>query len=294
MTVDESVRSIDAEVVEGTEFAIFDVSVTEHTGFTHFLDGAQRSWRVAYHGLLPVSISHTSAALLQRVDRVVQSPTETSYDGSLEAFVPSQTPLGEVLGTLMHVRGVDTAGEDEPAAVSDAIRVAIETRREERELCLLPAWTEGALLIDGGIGKALRALPRGAVTVGLVKSHQRRYFASPVRTLDVLNMKAGQRTSVFRRTSNPKQGSEAFSFYLRLHERPHEGPMYGIARIEIPPTEAFLARVDEIAGWLLAERAPLSLPDPRSDRLLYPIHMVEAHLKARQPSEPTIRALIGL
>ncbi len=32
--------------------------------------------------------------------------------------------------------------------------------------------------------------------------------------------------------------------------------------------------------WLLAERAPLSTPDHRWDRLLYGIHSVEAYLRA--------------
>ena len=37
-----------------------------------------------------------------------------------------------------------------------------------------------------------------------------------------------------------------------------------------------------IEHWLglLAERAPLSTPDPRWDRLLYGIHAVERHLRA--------------
>ena len=33
--------------------------------------------------------------------------------------------------------------------------------------------------------------------------------------------------------------------------------------------------------WLLAERAPLSRPDPRWDRLLYGVAAVERHLRAR-------------
>jgi hypothetical protein len=37
--------------------------------------------------------------------------------------------------------------------------------------------------------------------------------------------------------------------------------------------------VDEISGWILAERAPLAKPDPRWPAMIYPIHYVEKVLK---------------
>jgi hypothetical protein len=42
------------------------------------------------------------------------------------------------------------------------------------------------------------------------------------------------------------------------------------------------ATADTLSRRLLAERAPLSTPDPRWDRLLYGIHSVEQYLHARQ------------
>jgi hypothetical protein len=59
---------------------------------------------------------------------------------------------------------------------------------------------------------------------------------------------------------------------------------WGLVRIEAPATDDTLARVDEISRWLLAETVPLSLPDARWDRLLYPIHDCEAFLRSRAPA----------
>jgi hypothetical protein len=70
--------------------------------------------------------------------------------------------------------------------------------------------------------------------------------------------------------------------------------MFGLARAEMPAEGRYLEMADEIAGWILTERCPLSLPDPRFDVLLYPIHLVELHLKARQPSDAAIGGLVGL
>ncbi len=44
-----------------------------------------------------------------------------------------------------------------------------------------------------------------------------------------------------------------------------------------------LARADEISRRLLAETMPLSLPDPRWDRLHYPVRDCEAYLRTRAP-----------
>jgi hypothetical protein len=108
-----------------------------------------------------------------------------------------------------------------------------------------------------------------------------------------LDLKPGQRTPVFLRERNQQQGKEANSFYLRLFDCSGQSPLFGLIRVEMPSSSTLLARVDEICGWLLAERDPLSLPDSRYDRMLYPIRLVEQHLKARQPSDAAIRAILG-
>jgi hypothetical protein len=155
-------------------------------------------------------------------------------------------------------------------------------------------FTDGCLLVDGGIGEVLPNLVDGAFVVGLVKSHQKQYFKSRERHQIMLAMKAGQRTSVFLRKGTQRQGKNAYSFYLKLHDGEYQPPLFGLARIEMPEEKRYLEMADEIAGWVLHERCPLSLPDRRFDVLIYPIHLVEEHLKARQPSQSHIRGLIGL
>jgi len=48
--------------------------------------------------------------------------------------------------------------------------------------------------------------------------------------------------------------------------------------------QELLAVADELSRWLLAETAPLALPDPRWHVLLYPIRDCEQFLRARMPT----------
>ena len=48
------------------------------------------------------------------------------------------------------------------------------------------------------------------------------------------------------------------------------------------PGDAVSERADELSRWLLAERAPVSTPDARWDRLLYGIHDVERFLRSER------------
>jgi len=48
----------------------------------------------------------------------------------------------------------------------------------------------------------------------------------------------------------------------------------------VAPINGTTGMADRISRWLLAERAPISAPDPRWDRMLYGIRSVEEFLKA--------------
>jgi hypothetical protein len=50
--------------------------------------------------------------------------------------------------------------------------------------------------------------------------------------------------------------------------------------VEAPADEEILRMAGEISGWLLAERTPLSLPDARWDRLIYPVRDCEQYLRS--------------
>jgi len=319
-------RSIEAETAGGEEFRISDVPEIGTSELTHFLDGAQRSWQVLYHRLSPVYVAHTSAAVLERVNGEMLPPDETNYRGGLEAFVLDDPALADSIRHYLNVVCVPVK-DTHPGGLDEVARQAISDRRDEieRELAHLfpfgfesicpslelpeppspsplpppgtshPARGRGIrrLLIDGGLGNALRHQGEQPFVVGLVKSHRKQYFRSAKRTDLILGMKAGQRSSVFVRPADAQQGESVYSFYLRLRESSDAGPLFGVVRIEMLADAEMVEMADSVAGWILHERAPLSLPDPRFDKLLYPIRLVEQHLKARQPSTASIMGLIG-
>jgi hypothetical protein len=288
----EAIPAEDALLTTDPVFKSTSVRVAQTSGFSHFLDGSQRTWPVGYIGMGPMFLAHTSAAILRREMREVLPPESDFYSGGLELYVPSfeeyEAPPN------LECRTVGTGMGDTEMSLTQKIWNAISARREDRETELARRFRHGMLLIDGGIGKVLEKLPDGVGVVGVVKSHQRSYFASPDRVQIIMNLKAGERSSVFVRPQNKIQGKEAYSCYLRLFDSEGKSPMHGLIRVELPPRAEMERRVDEICGWLLLERGPLSLPDARFDRMLYPIRLAEQHLKARQPSDASIRAILGV
>lgn len=281
-------RSIEAELVEDRSFKAIPLPAVNETGFTHFLDGAQKTLRCGYLGMNPIFLAHTSAAILERRDREVLPPEPHLYDGSLELFSVEPMAVPEGIG----LRCLGTREEETGLGAEERLHDEISNRREDRETGVTSRFRGGTLLVDGGIGKMLGEGREDLV--GMVKSHQRQYFQSAERIEVIRNLREGERTTVFRRPSVHHKDAEAYSFYLRLHARPDQGPLFGLVRIELAPTAGSVDRADEIAGWILHERAPLSLPDARYDRMLYPIRLVEKHLKARQPSEAALRAIVGV
>jgi hypothetical protein len=51
--------------------------------------------------------------------------------------------------------------------------------------------------------------------------------------------------------------------------------------VEVAHTTDAAELVNAISRWIMAERAPISAPDHRWDRLLYGIHSVEEYLRSR-------------
>jgi len=68
---------------------------------------------------------------------------------------------------------------------------------------------------------------------------------------------------------------------LRLWPWEGKDLFHGLVRIEVAPVNGTPAMAGLLSRWLLAERAPISTPDARWDRLLYGIHSVETYLRAQ-------------
>ena len=101
----------------------------------------------------------------------------------------------------------------------------------------------------------------------------------------ILGLREEERSSVFR--VERAWGPRVLSWYLRLREPPSQDPFMGLVRVEVAQTadveahgDALSRRADEVSQWILAERAPLALPDARWDRMVYGIRDCEEYLRA--------------
>jgi len=289
-------QAIDAEVIEGNRLSARSVPYKAESGFTHFVDGAQNS-RLAYevHGVCGY-VSFINAAVLCRDGKEILTE-HYDYDELLALFhVDEHSKTKEVLEELgWEVIPVSYDVNKGIAGLRELVLNRISEKRYEMETKLAKRWMEngeGWLCIDGGVAKLCSEMPSFYPIVGLVKSHRKQYFKTRDAREVILNLKVGERSSVFVAKTG-QQRDEAYSWYLRLHDDSGFSASFGLVRIEMPPFADTMRWVDSVSAWLLAETAPLSLPDPRYDRLIYPIRRVELYLRSHQPSGVQMQGWIG-
>ena len=155
--------------------------------------------------------------------------------------------------------------------------------RERLEQHLANRWCSretAPIYIDGGLSKNEPAAT-SPYAVGVVKTHRTLYVA-PEAIPVVARLRAGERTTAFRITSPHR--APVMSWYLRLREssgRANAGPLWGLVRIEVADnTPDPTARADTVSQWVMAERTPLALPDPRWPAMAYGIRDCERFLRA--------------
>lgn len=290
-------------------FGVFEVprSATP-TQFTHFIDGIQHSQLLYYqrtdYGVLPVVYGYVAAMVLERRERALHPvPALTESHEALylplkafdaDQFAQAGIPVHDSLEArelektsfqTMLVRAAATV-----ARVRDQLERQLALRWIEQQSPGAPNW----LLVDGSIADLMGALERRQLVnvVGVSKSHRTNYLDLNWM-LQVLNMPAGWRSSVFRPVREGQ--SEVYSWYLRLRWQEMASPTYGLVRVETPvltSPDDTREWADTISAWLLQETRPMSLPDPRYDRLLYPLRMCEEHLRSRAPSELVMRTAL--
>lgn len=288
----EDVAAEDPPLVEPGEMRAIPVPGSDGTGFTHFMDGAQKSVPVADQLGFPIYLAHTSAAIVERVERGMVSPSEEWRRDKLALYMPGFVDGRAAIAEVFDVVAITCDPEAPIEKVRNDVIKKISDTRNDQEKELLQRFDHGVLLTDGNLTNAKRQDGSYKFVVGVVKSHATQHFRSRERAAIVLGLKAGERTPAFKPKVSKNQ-ADVYSFYLRLQARPDKSSLYGLIRVELPPETAYLSRADEIAGWLLHERMPTSLPDPRHDKLLYPIHWVEEYLRALQPSDGRIAQLLG-
>ncbi len=243
-----------------------------------FLDGVQRLQLLAYAGSAPVLLGEVAAAVRERrggrLYTVVESrrwlaigrpaalaAAADALSGLAELPLPDEEPAHPVRDLTQAGRVLDRARGALELEVGAAYR-----RRSD-------AW----LVIDGSLSESpdWAADPRA---LGVSKSHA----TLPFDGADLeryLRLPAGQRTSVFAPAS--RSVAPVLAWAVRLWPWEDRDLFHGLVRVEVAPANGGTESADLLSRHLLAERAPLSTPDPRWDRLLYGIHSVEQYLRAR-------------
>ena len=274
------------------------------SGVAGFLDGVQRSRVIAHLHGSPIVFASVAAAIRVRRNRRLES-----WEAPLvrRALYGSRAQLGESEWTTLAAANVPlvdiTDGqrpEDVPAHPHALRARALELVGAEREVLerqLATRWCRsesGWLWIDGGISGNL-AIDVHTPAFGVVKSHTTMYgTSSDVQA--VLALREAERSPVFLIAHRRRRA--VASWYLRLRTAPSGDPLHGLVRVELAPPPALLdpqdsaqeavaaelapfsARCDRLSAWVLAERAPLSLPDSRWDTLTYGVHACEMYLDA--------------
>jgi hypothetical protein len=298
---DQSARRADrldvsgAELIEDPELRVHPVGPAAwHPRRAAFLDGIHQWQVVAYDGIAPVVRGWVAAAVRRRGD---DRRLRTAHERGYEVCLTFPDRLSGAVRAALDAAGVPLlAIPDEqwgPANALAGARIALEAERVRAERTVGELWAAAApadewLIVDGVLSDhaVLTAQDRA---LGVVKSHGAQYFTGAPLELAV-TLPAGHRTSVFRPAA---RGSGAvFSWYLRLWPWEGNDLLYGLVRVEAPARPAMVRRADALSAWLLSERVPLASPDPRWDRLLYPLHDVETYLRTRAPHDlraPTSR-----
>ena len=242
-----------------------------------FLDGTQRYEVVGYAGVTPIVHATIAAAVMERRGR--QLKVFARHQRRL--VISREQVLDSLQDELDGAVGVAIPEKGSPHVVADLQLAAREVDKYRGHLeveagIAFRAESDAWLVVDGSLGDS-REWANDSRMIGVCKSHA----TLPFDGADLeayLRIAPEHRSPVFQ----PK-GHRYFPVYswaLRL--RPWEGKdlLHGLVRLEAAPVPETVASADRLSRWLLAERSPVSMPDPRWDRLLYGIRSVEQYLRA--------------
>lgn len=282
--VHEAPRVIDAQVVENATVAR-PVPGCPIPAFGAFLDGIQESRVVTHARGVPVVWGRVSAVIKRRSDRRLTTWERPIVECRI--YAPLSLLDAETRRHLADLPLVDTLSSDDdddvvwrhPAHAREQALHRVQRDRERAERTLAEHWCERMqepLLVDGSISASDIVATHGCA-VGVVKTH-RQIYASPMLLEVILGLACGERTPVVRIA--PRNRTPVHSWYLRLRDAVPHDTLWGIVRVEAAETAEPAARADEVSRWVLAERAPLALPDARWDRMAYPVRECEEFLRA--------------
>lgn len=254
-------------------------------GFSAFLDGTQHARILAWVQGVPYVFGTAAAAIRVRRDRKLRT-WETSlpmvqrrlylpraYVAGLDSDVPG---LAVVDTTAPELGSVPSR---HPAALLERALTCLQRDRERIERAQVEAWVaagEGVLCADGSLPD--RGVGRSSVlVVGAIKSH-RTLYADGVALDVVLSLRANERSSVFAVGGSGRE--PVASWYVRTRDQTGRDALWGLVRLESAIVPDVAACADLVSRWLLAENAPLALPDTRWDKMTYGVRDCESFLRA--------------
>ncbi|MBA3405524.1 MAG: hypothetical protein H0U13_12710 [Gemmatimonadaceae bacterium] len=288
---DDPAVLVEPELIEGAVFRAIAVadsaSRDTHTGFAGFLDGTQSIGVVNLVDGIPIVWGTVAAAIRLRVDKRLVSWHGTKPALEHRYYLPFRfmADLNDDLRSDSRV--VDTAASDaqgkfpsrHPAALLESAVQRVGQDRERLEQMLAESWCEAedaTLYVDGSI-TASAVVSASRIAVGIIKTH-RRLYAEGAAFGVVAGLAAGERSSVFRVA--PRSRYPVASWYLRVRKPAGRDALFGLVRVEAALTDDIETRSGEISRWILAEGAPLALPDARWDKMAYGVRGTEEFLRA--------------
>jgi hypothetical protein len=267
-----------ARLVEGDCLRAIPVGSPEPwPGTLAYLDGVQRSEVVGYAGCAPIVVAEIAAAVRERHNRRLHTVLQERR--TLVLARPDAIALaGDALGEMERV---SLPEDGPPHPVRDLVQAAraLDRSRGALEIVLGNRYrsrSDGWLLIDGSLSES----PAWAVDprmVAISKSHSILPFDREDLEL-YLRLPVVHRSSVYAPETRTLAPVRAWG--LRLWSWEGKDLLHGLIRVEVAPTNGSSEIADAISRWILTERAPVSAPDRRWDRLLYGIYSVEQYLKA--------------
>jgi len=267
-----------------------------------FMDGIERMHVPLYISMVPMAYGYVSAAIRARGEDKRMSSYRHKFEEAL--YFPHRLIDPELLsGAGIRLRDTETEGrplEEHPMILREAARMAISKQRGRIEAELVREWlahfdgADGWLVVDGSLGGTLGGdyeKYRNPNIIGLVKSHQTQYFQMEEQR-GILGLRPGERSGVFQPLGREDR-APVYSWYLRMRPNAGQDIYFGLIRVEAPAEDRTLEMADEISRWILAERAPLSLPDSRWDKMIYPIRDCELFLRSLAPNRTVLEASLS-
>ena len=267
-----------AELLEGDH--VDSRPVGEPTGWPDpvaFLDGVQHSEVVGYAGASPIVVASLGAAVRERNDRILA----TRVVRHRRVVIGRRAALDSAGAALDGFERIELSDADPPHPIRELAQAgaALDDARGALEVAVGIAYRVGSsgwLVVDGSLAES-PVWAQDPRMVGVAKSHS----SLPFDGADLeayLRLPSGHRSPIFAPASRRLAPVRAWA--VRLWPWEGKDLLHGLIRVEVAPDNGTPEMADRVSRWLLAERAPISAPDPRWDRMLYGIRSVEEFLKA--------------